>query len=72
MKLSNKTNNILILGALVGIAFVLRYLFMTDHLGTWDSVDFALGLKRYDISAYQPHPPGYPIYMLFTKVFFSL
>ena len=31
----------------------------------WDSVDFALGLHDYDIAYYQPHFPGYPVYMFF-------
>lgn len=25
----------------------------------WDSVQFALGVERFDLSAHQPHPPGY-------------
>jgi 4-amino-4-deoxy-L-arabinose transferase-like glycosyltransferase len=42
-----------------------RILFMGRHLEGWDSIDFALGLHDYDIAYYQPHFPGYPVYMFF-------
>lgn len=38
---------------------------MGRHLEGWDSIDFALGLHDYDIAYYQPHFPGYPVYMSF-------
>ena len=28
-----------------------------------DSINFALGLHRFDIAAHQPHPPGYPAFI---------
>ena len=28
-----------------------------------DSINFALGLRRFDPALHQPHPPGYPVYM---------
>ncbi len=31
---------------------------------TWDQVDFALALDRYDLMAMQPHFPGYPYFIL--------
>jgi hypothetical protein len=38
------------------------------HLGSaarsWDEVDFALALNRYDLLAMQPHFPGYPYFIL--------
>src|SRR5437870_3364473 len=34
-------------------------------LDDWDSVQFALGVKRFDLFAHQPHPPGYPLYIFF-------
>ncbi len=50
------------------MAFSLRFFALSDALWNWDAVDFALGLRSYDLSKYQPHPPGYPIYMLFSKL----
>ncbi|HLG29889.1 MAG TPA: glycosyltransferase family 39 protein, partial [Candidatus Brocadiales bacterium] len=38
---------------------------MGNYLEGWDDVDFALALHDYDISRYQPHFPGYPVYIFF-------
>jgi hypothetical protein len=29
-----------------------------------DSINFALGIRDYDVTRHQPHPPGYPLYIL--------
>ncbi len=58
-------NTILKLSILVVICVTSRILFMGTHFGGWDSIDFALGLRDYDIQYYQPHFPGYPVYMFF-------
>jgi hypothetical protein len=42
---------------------VLRLLFSSHYLYHWDSVNFALGLERYDVRLGQPHPPGYVLYV---------
>ncbi len=28
-----------------------------------DSVNFALGIERFDVARHRPHPPGYPVYL---------
>jgi hypothetical protein len=28
-----------------------------------DSINFALGLREFDVAKHQPHPPGYPVYI---------
>jgi hypothetical protein len=33
-----------------------------------DSVNFALGVRDFDIRRHQPHPPGYPIYTALGKI----
>lgn len=33
-----------------------------------DSVNFALGVEAFDVSAHRPHPPGYPVYIAAGKV----
>jgi hypothetical protein len=54
---------LVILGALTRIPFRSQFLY---H---WDSVNFALSLREYNIAAHQPHPPGYFLYsMLGTLV----
>jgi 4-amino-4-deoxy-L-arabinose transferase-like glycosyltransferase len=39
---------------------------LTPVLEGWDSVDFALALDDYDIKRYQPHFPGYPVYIFLS------
>src|SRR6476661_2048936 len=58
----------------VGIALIsicsIAFLFWTQltHVNvfasTWDQVDFALALDRYDLMAMQPHFPGYPYFII--------
>lgn len=33
-----------------------------------DSVNFALGVRDFDVARHQPHPPGYPVYIALAKV----
>ncbi|MFE4240872.1 hypothetical protein [Peribacillus butanolivorans] len=55
--------------ALISI-FSIMFLFWTQltHVNsfasTWDQVDYALALDRYDLMAMQPHFPGYPYFIL--------
>jgi hypothetical protein len=49
------------------ILFVLFYVeirYASPYAATWDQVDFALALNRYDLLAMQPHFPGYPYLIL--------
>lgn len=46
--------------ALLFLFFVVPLWFSRGtFLINWDSVQFALGVERFDLSAHQPHPPGY-------------
>lgn len=54
---------------LVLLGFLLRLLFLSPYLEDWDSVQFALALENFSIVNHLPHPPGYPIYVLFGKLF---
>jgi hypothetical protein len=40
-----------------------RIAFRSHYLYDIDSVNFALGLRRFDPSSHQPHPPGYFLYI---------
>jgi hypothetical protein len=33
-----------------------------------DSLNFALGVRDFDVARHQPHPPGYPIFIALAKV----
>jgi hypothetical protein len=33
-----------------------------------DSINFALGVRAFDVARHQPHPPGYPIFIALAKV----
>lgn len=39
-----------------------RYLF------NWDSLQFALGMQRFDLAAHRPHPPGYVGYIYLGRL----
>src|SRR4051794_3943866 len=41
---------------------------MWDH----DSIQFALGVEKYDLAAHHPHPPGYPLYIALLKLLAAL
>jgi hypothetical protein len=32
-----------------------------------DSINFALGVRHFDVAEHQPHPPGYPVYIAAAK-----
>jgi len=53
------------LALVVGLAH-LPYL--PAHLEDIDSVNFALGVRDFDVAAHRPHPPGYPVYIALGKV----
>lgn len=40
---------------------------LTGHVEDIDSINFALALERYDVAAHQPHPPGYPVFILLAR-----
>jgi hypothetical protein len=48
------------------LCLVSRLMGLSPVLEGWDSVDFALALDDYDIKRYQPHFPGYPVYMFLS------
>lgn len=51
---------------LVFVYMCLRY--ASPIARTWDEVDFALALHRFDLLAMQPHFPGYPYFILGASV----
>jgi hypothetical protein len=50
-------------------------LFLVAHLSSLpstlediDSINFALGVRTFDVAQHQPHPPGYPIFIALGKI----
>jgi hypothetical protein len=54
--------------ALLAALFVALHLALLPRsLEDLDSINFALGIRHFDVALHQPHPPGYPIYILLAK-----
>lgn len=54
--------------ALVAVAFLALHLAVLPRsLEDLDSINFALGIRRFDVANHQPHPPGYPVYIALAK-----
>jgi len=51
--------------AAVFLAFHVPYL--PASLEDLDSINFALGVRQFDVAQHQPHPPGYPVYVFAAK-----
>src|SRR5437667_8348651 len=54
-------------------AFALYFFTHSPALDEIDAVQFAMGVRSFDIWHHQPHPPGYPLFIFFgwiaTKFF---
>src|SRR6476660_5079864 len=54
-------------------AFALYFLTHSPALDEIDAVQFAMGVRSFDLWHHQPHPPGYPLFIFFgwlgTKLF---
>jgi hypothetical protein len=55
---------------LVLITTFTRIFLFKDFFHEWDPINFALAINKFDIYTDQPHPPGYPIVVLFSKILF--
>jgi hypothetical protein len=42
--------------------------FLATSLEDIDSVNFALGVRDFDVATHRPHPPGYPVYIFLGKI----
>jgi hypothetical protein len=55
--------------AALALAFTLAHVpFLPLSLEDIDSVNFALGVRDFDVATHRPHPPGYPVYILLGKI----
>lgn len=60
------------LGVLAIFVIISRWIGHMNYLYLSDSVHYALALDEYNVVLHQPHPPGYALYVLFTKPFYWL
>jgi hypothetical protein len=57
-----------LLAALALIFAIAHVPFLATSLEDIDSVNFALGVRDFDVATHRPHPPGYPVYIGLGKV----
>jgi hypothetical protein len=55
-------------GVVVCAVALTRFLFRSHYLYDIDSVNFALALDHFDPTIYQPHPPGYFLYVFLGRI----
>jgi hypothetical protein len=59
--------------AALALVFALGHVpFLAASLEDIDSVNFALGVRDFDVATHRPHPPGYPVYIALGKVAVSI
>lgn len=55
--------------AALALVFTLAHIpFLATSLEDIDSVNFALGVRDFNVAEHRPHPPGYPLYIAIGKV----
>ena len=55
------------LAALAVLYLVAHLLYLPPTLEDIDSINFALGVRDFDVARHQPHPPGYPVFVALAK-----
>lgn len=53
--------------ALLLIFFGAHLVCLPTTLEDLDSINFALGVRHFDVARHQPHPPGYPVFIALAK-----
>jgi Protein O-mannosyl-transferase TMEM260-like len=54
-------------GALILVFLVAHLGLLPRTLEDLDSINFALGVRHFDVANHQPHPPGYPVFIALAK-----
>jgi Protein of unknown function (DUF2723) len=55
-------------GSLAVLFLAAHLAFLPPTLEDLDSVNFALGVRDFDVALHQPHPPGYPVFIALAKL----
>ena len=53
--------------ALIVVYHFAHFLLLPRTLEDLDSINFALGVRQFDVAKHQPHPPGYPVFIAASK-----
>jgi hypothetical protein len=53
--------------ALVLVFLAAHLVWLPRTLEDLDSINFALGVRDFDVARHQPHPPGYPVFIALAK-----
>ncbi len=59
-------------GVICAIFLALHLPYLPQSLEDLDSINFALGVRQFDVTHHQPHPPGYPVFILAAKIVHAL
>lgn len=70
--LSTTRRDALVAAGLLVAFFLLRLPLRSQFLINWDAVNFALGIREFDLLHHQPHPPGYLGYVILGRLFATL
>jgi hypothetical protein len=54
--------------ALLLVYFLAHLALLPRTLEDLDSINFALGVREFDVARHQPHPPGYPVFIALAKL----
>lgn len=54
--------------ALAAVFLAVHLPFLPPTLEDIDSINFALGVRDFDVARHQPHPPGYPLFVVLGKM----
>jgi hypothetical protein len=56
-----------LVGTLAVVVLAAHLAVLPPTLEDLDSVNFALGVRHFDVAQHQPHPPGYPLFIALGK-----
>lgn len=65
--MDNKRHKVFFILMVIGVFLLLSVPYASHYAYNWDAGQFALGVKNYSLEQHQPHPPGYPVYIVLGK-----
>ena len=57
-----------LVGILAVVSLAAHLALLPPTLEDLDSVNFALGVRHFDVAQHQPRPPGYPVFIALGKL----
>jgi hypothetical protein len=63
-----KRQDVLLCVLLFALSAASRLPFRSSILYSWDSVNYAFGMRQFDVLAEQPQPPGYIVYVWLARI----